>query len=68
MLIEFDGQQHYESVGFFGGEKTYEDTLARDELKNEYCSTNDIKLIRIAYWDYENIEDIIDFEIKKVKL
>ncbi|MBQ2175305.1 MAG: hypothetical protein II453_09650 [Alphaproteobacteria bacterium] len=54
-LIEFDGEQHYQAVEFFGGEEQYALQQARDNRKNEYCKNNNIKLKRIPYWDYDKI-------------
>ena len=34
------------------------------KIKNDYCSINNINLIRIPYWEFENIENIINQEIK----
>lgn len=56
MLIEYDGIFHYE--------KQYEDdgfeTLQiHDKLKDEYCKNNNIPLLRIPYWDFDNIEEIL---------
>jgi hypothetical protein len=55
-LIEYDGSQHYHSN--FG-----EDILAynkeKDKLKNNYCNKNNIYLLRIPYWDFFNIENIL---------
>ena len=31
----------------------------RDDIKNVYCIENNIKLIRIPYWEKENLEEII---------
>ena len=28
-------------------------------MKNEYCKLNEIKLLRIPYWECDNIENII---------
>lgn len=49
MCIEYDGKQHYESVEYFGGEKTLKYIQQNDEIKNRYCKSNNIKLIRIKY-------------------
>lgn len=49
MCIEFDGIQHFEPVEYFGGEKTFLRTIECDKIKNEYCSKNNIRLIRIKY-------------------
>ena len=34
-----------------------------DGLKNEYCLDNGIKLIRIPYWETQNIEKILIKEL-----
>lgn len=62
--IEFDGSQHYEPSDFFGGEKDFIDRQKKDNIKNEYCLSNNIGLIRIPYWDFDNIEAIIRNELK----
>lgn len=66
-LIEFDGGQHYKPVDLFGGEKAFEKMKINDEIKNEYCRIKNIRLIRIPYWDFNNIDKILTklFKIKK---
>lgn len=65
ILIEYDGQQHYKSVAFFGGKKAFEKRKLHDSIKTNYCLDNDIKLIRIPYWDFNNIEKILSSELRK---
>lgn len=58
LCIEYDGEQHFKPVNF---RKAYKDTKLllqkleenkiRDELKNEYCKSHDINLLRISYKD-----------------
>lgn len=60
LCIEFDGQHHYENVF---GEKHYEMTKQHDKIKNQYCKDNNINLLRIPYWDGNNIEDIISKQL-----
>lgn len=62
--IEFDGEQHYEIFKYFGGLDKFIDTKIRDTIKNEYCKKNNIKLIRIPYWEFDNIEEILKRELK----
>ena len=45
------------------GDKEFKKGQIRDDIKNEYCFTNDIQLIRIPYWDYDIIESIIINEL-----
>lgn len=70
-LVEFDGIQHFQPVNFWGNEYAYTqirfETLKRyDERKTNYCKEHNIKLIRIPYWDFDNIEDILNRELEVV--
>ena len=55
LIIEFDGRQHFESVY----NRDYETTKRHDAIKNQYCQDNNIDILRIPYWDEDNIESII---------
>jgi len=62
--IEYDGEQHYRCVSIFN--ETEEDLLEnqkRDAIKDAYCEQNGIKLIRIPYWEFENIQTILHTEL-----
>lgn len=61
-LIEYDGIFHYEKQYENDG---HERLAKHDKLKNEYCDINKIKLIRIPYWEFNNIEEILCEEIEK---
>lgn len=65
-LIEYDGEQHFEPIDYFGGIDKFNSQKENDGMKNSYCKRNNIPLIRIPYWDYDDIEDILDSEIKKL--
>lgn len=56
-LVEYDGMQHYQPI--FGEEEHFKTTQYRDGLKNKYCKEHNIKLIRIKYTEYYNIEEIL---------
>lgn len=60
MLIEYDGIFHYEKQ--YDNDR-FETLLIHDELKNQYCNNNNIKLLRIPYWEFSNIEEILIREI-----
>lgn len=64
-LIEYDGEFHYEKIYEDDG---YEILQYHDKLKNEYCKTNNIPLLRIPYWDFNNIEGILEKELSKYDL
>lgn len=57
--IEYDGIQHYESVYYFGGDDKLKYQKKLDGIKNSWCLKNKIKLIRISYKDFQNIENIL---------
>ena len=54
--IEFDGRQHFEPR--FGIEN-FNKTVEHDRIKNKYCKDKDIGLLRIPYWNADQVEDII---------
>jgi Zn finger protein HypA/HybF involved in hydrogenase expression len=58
-LIEYQGMQHYELTGFKNAEEIFERNVTNDTIKREYCVKNNIKLIEIAYWEFNNIENIL---------
>lgn len=62
-FIEYNGQQHYRTTGYFGGDKKLKDTQERDMALRQYCKEHGIKLIEIPYWDYDNIEKILKKEL-----
>ena len=64
LFIEYDGEQHYTPVNF--GKWNDDDLDANfqkiqtyDQLKNNYCDQHNINLLRIPYWEKQNIEEII---------
>lgn len=59
-LCEFDGEFHYEKIF---KDDNFEILQKHDKLKNEYCEKHNIKLIRIPYWDFDNIEEILVKEL-----
>lgn len=63
LFIEYDGEQHYMPVNFSGNmndaEKNFDKCVANDAIKNQYCTENNINLLRIPYWESKNIETII---------
>lgn len=59
-LIEYDGRQHYENK-FKTTQYDIDTTIKHDEIKNEYCKSHNIHLIRIPYTHYKNLclEDLL---------
>lgn len=48
-LIEYNGEQHYKEVPFFGGEKYFNKLCINDKLKIEYCKKHEIDLYIFTY-------------------
>lgn len=65
ILIEYDGIQHFEPVKIWGDEKAFKALKHRDEIKTKFAASNNLKLIRIAYFELDLIENILKNEIKK---
>lgn len=71
IAIEYDGHQHFFPVDFANrgkewAERQFAINQNRDKVKNEYCAKNDITLIRIPYFKYDNIENILAHELNHV--
>ena len=69
LCIEFDGLQHF-IPSSFGSDKSDSFKLKnleliqlRDQIKTKYCIDNGIKLLRIPYWKFNNIEQILEKEL-----
>lgn len=50
-LIEFQGIQHYEPKGKFGGKTGFAKQRYNDTRKRVYCMQNRYTLVAIPYWD-----------------
>lgn len=64
LCIEYDGEQHFKPIDYFGSEKTYNETIARDTIKNSYCEENGINLLRIKH--NKNAEKAIEKMLVKL--
>ena len=60
ILIEYQGEQHFHSIKFFGGEAKYLKQIENDSIKREFCKNNNFILLEIEYFNYNNIEDILN--------
>lgn len=54
LIIEYDGRQHHEPVDIFGGLDTYNKQVINDDIRNKYCDSHNIKLLRISYKDSDD--------------
>lgn len=65
ILIEFQGEQHYKPIPFFGGENVFKEQRTRDGLKRTYAKDNGLRLIEVPYTynSYEKIKRLLDTTI-----
>lgn len=71
IFIEYNGEQHYRPVEFFGGESQFKKQQKRDEELRQYCLENNIPLIEVKYdqpdklnWLKNEIDSILNKEEK----
>lgn len=65
VMIEFDGEQHYNRGNFFGSDEytaeyDLEKQQIRDSIKDEYCNKNGILMLRIPYTSINRIDSILN--------
>ena len=58
-VCEYFEQYGYKAIDFYGGEEELKKQQNRDSIKTQYCLDNNIKLIRIPYWELKNINKIL---------
>lgn len=62
LLIEYQGEFH-DGTARQQTPEQFEIQQEHDMRKSKYASNNNIKLLEIWYWDYDNIEKILNNEI-----
>ena len=67
MLIEYQGQFHDGTVHKLNprlqSKEDIKNQQRRDELKRNYAQEHNCQLLEIWYWDYDNIESILEKEL-----
>ena len=49
IIIEYDGEHHFQPVKGWGGEDKFKITQQNDYIKDSYCKINNITLLRLPY-------------------
>lgn len=66
LIIEMNGEQHYQYVAHFHAKDwTFEDQQVRDDTLRAYCKTHRINLLEIKYNEIGRIPKILAKAIKK---
>jgi len=69
LLIEYQGEQHEKYIpGFHKSKKDFEKQLEHDKRKREYAKEKNIELLEIWYWDFDNIEEILEKELNLLSI
>lgn len=68
ILIEYDGEHHvrpiqFQDITIENAELNFKNTLVNDEIKNNYCKINNIRLLRIPH-TVLNIEEFLKNNLK----
>lgn len=58
-LVELDGEQHFKSIEFFGGDRKYNQVSTHDKMKNEWANLHNIELIRIDVRNCKTYESFL---------
>lgn len=58
-FIEYDGEQHFKPIEFYGGRDKFLRRVELDKIKTQFARLNKTPLLRIAYIDFDSIETII---------
>jgi len=67
LLIEYQGEFH-DGTAYQQSKEDYRKQLEHDKRKKEYAQNNNIKLSEIWYWDFDNIESILENELNFNKI
>lgn len=73
VLIEFDGEQHYDATATrtidpIKQQERFEKIKKHDRIKNKYCKDNNIPLVRIPYWERDDMEYFLFDQLVKLKV
>ena len=63
LVIEFDGEQHFKP-NF--GDTAFNEIIYHDAIKNAYCEDNNINILRIPFWEFRNMEEIVKNKINEL--
>lgn len=67
-LIEYQGEQHFKPIAYFGGDSKFKIQQEHDLRKKQYAMHNNIKLIEITYNcnSYLKVQEVLDLELTNI--
>jgi predicted nucleic acid-binding Zn-ribbon protein len=66
-LIEYDGEQHFKPIEFYGGEEGFLRRIELDGIKTNFAKQYCIPLLRISYVDFDSIKTILTEWLKNIE-
>lgn len=72
-VVEYDGEQHFFPVKFGtqsedDAKRKFEYTKYHDEIKNKYCFDNNINIIRVPYYHFDDMEYFLFDQFSKLNI
>ena len=62
IAIEYQGEQHFHPVKYFGGNKRFIDRIERDKRKKELCDKNNVKILYVSFYKKPTYDVINNFK------
>ena len=62
IAIEYQGEQHFHPVKYFGGNKRFIDGIERDKRKKELCDKNNVKILYVSFYKKPTYDVINHFK------
>jgi rubrerythrin len=64
LCIEYQGEFHFKVIEGITTIKSLERQQKCDKIKKEYCFEHNINLLEIPYWEYDNVNDILEKQLR----
>ena len=65
ICIEYQGEFHYKIIDGINSEDALNRQKNCDNIKKEFCKTNNIDLLEIPHWEYKNIKFLLSERLIK---
>lgn len=66
LIVEIMGEQHERPVEYFGGEEAFIKCVAHDKIKRNYLKSNNIDILDVWYYEFDNMEKLILAKIQQI--
>ena len=63
LAFEYDGEFHYKEMDWIDDRNRLEKVQQKDRLKDSLCKENDIMLVRVPYWENNDLEHYINQQL-----